>query len=373
MPRSLNSVVIIPMLLLTLIGIIAIWSAAPDVSDKLTGLSRIFANQAVKQIAFTLVALLAFGIILLVNYYKLKDYTYALYIGLLVLILLLIAWGRVSHGARRWFQLGPFALQPSEFMKIVLVLMLARIMMHKRNVERFRDLFVPLIVTLIPFGLVFLQPSLGTALLFLPTFVVMVFVSGTPARNIIIMFVVIAIIAPIGYFFVLKDYQRYRLLGFLTPSTIPSSEGFQLIQSKVAVGSGSIIGRGWGEGDSSGSLFVPERHNDFIFTTISEEWGFVGSSLVIVLYLIMYLGAVFIAYNTREPFGRLAILGLVTYLTAQTFINIGMTIGFAPITGLPMPFVSYGGSSLLSSYIAMGLIVNIGVNQLPSFASRDFE
>lgn len=373
MPRNLNLLIIIPMLALTLIGIFAIWSAQPNITTSQTGLLKLFSYQATKQFIFAIISLGVLGGLLFVNYYRLKDYSYVIYALFVGLVLILAVWGRVSHGARRWFQLGPFAFQPSEFLKIAMVLALARLMMYKNNIDQLKDFIPPILITLIGIIAVLLQPHLGLALILFPTFILMLFAAGARRKDLILLFLILAVIVPIGYFFVMKDYQRSRLIAFLNPGNAPTGDGFQIIQSRVAVGSGGIIGRGWGAGDSTGTLFVPERHNDFIFTAISEEWGFIGSSLIIFLYLLLYLSSLFVAYNTREPFGRLIIVGIISYLTIQTFINIGMTIGLAPITGLPLPFLSYGGSSLLSSYLAMGLIINIGMHQIPSFAAKDFD
>jgi len=373
MPRNLNLLIIIPMLALTLIGIFAIWSAQPESTPTQTGILKLFSYEATKQFVFALISLGVFSAFLFINYYRLRDYSYVIYALFVGLVLILAVWGRVSHGARRWFQLGPFAVQPSEFLKIAMVLALARLMMYKNNIDSFKDFIAPILLTLFAIVAVLMQPHLGMALVLFPTFIIMLFAAGARRKDLIILFLILSVIVPVGYFFVLKDYQRSRLIAFLNPGGAPTGDGFQIIQSRVAVGSGGIIGRGWGAGDSTGTLFVPERHNDFIFTAISEEWGFIGSSLIIFLYLLIYLSSLFVAYNTREPFGRLIIVGIIAFLTIQTFINIGMTIGLAPITGLPLPFLSYGVSSLLSSYIAMGLIINIGMHQLPSFAAKDFE
>ncbi len=384
-PARLNWMLVLPMFLLILIGVLAIWSASPSsagydnigrplVSSSLTDqIQSLIKMYPFKQLLFAGIGLAVFIFILLINYYRLKDVSYLIYLFFLVLLVLVLFMGKTTHGARRWFALGPFAVQPSEFMKIAFVMVLARFMMHKDNISRLTDLIGPLLITFIPMFLILKQPNLGTTLIFLPTLIVMLFVAGARLKHIAIFIIALLLVFLFGYFFVLKDYQKSRLRAFMDPTSAPTSEGFHLIQSRVAVGSGGISGRGWGAGESSATLFVPERHNDFVFTTISEEWGFIGSSFVILLYLMLFLTALISAYQTREPFGRLLIVGLVTYLASQTFINIGMTIGLAPITGITLPFISYGGSSLLSSFIALGLIVNVGLNQVHSFAQRDFE
>jgi rod shape determining protein RodA len=377
--RNLNGLIIIPVILLVLIGVLAIWSVSDDAasdnspSRQMNPLQKIWGIQVIKQLFFLVLALIVFWILLAVNYYRLKDYSYLIYGLCLGLLGILVVWGKLSPGgARRWFSLGPLAFQPSEVTKIALVLALSRLMMYQSRLARLRDFIPPLALTLLPMVLVLLQPNLGTALVMFPTFIVMLIASGTPRRNLVMLFLAILVLAPLSYFVVLKDYQRQRIRTFFNPTSAPTREGFQLIQSRVAVGSGGLIGRQWGQAESTATLFVPERHNDFIFTTISEGWGFVGSSLVILLYLVLFAGALLTAYNIREPFGRLVIIGLVGYLATQTFINIAMTIGLAPITGITLPFISYGGSSLLASFISLALIINIGAQQIPSFSGRDF-
>ncbi|MEK7449839.1 MAG: rod shape-determining protein RodA [Planctomycetota bacterium] len=394
-PVRLNWLLILPVFLLVLIGVLAIWSAGAPFTQRLISSSAETAGENIgssptaisvaaqiknflkihvfKQLIFAVIGLVVFIFLLRINYYVIKDYSYLIYLFILGLLVLVIIIGRVTHGAQRWIPLGPFALQPSEFMKIAFVMALARFMMFKDNVKYMAYFIGPVLLTVIPMGLIFLQPNLGTTLIFLPTLIVMLFVAGARVKHILILIFTLLILFSSGYFFVLKEYQKDRIKAFVNPTRAPSSEGFQLIQSLVAVGSGGFIGRGWGSGESGATLFVPERHNDFVFTTISEEWGFLGSSFVLGLYLLFFLSALGSAYQTREPFGRLLISGLVTYLCVQTFINIGMTIGMAPITGIPLPFISYGGSSLLSSFIAAGLIVNVSLKQIPSFAQRDFE
>lgn len=378
----LNWLILICVFLLVIFGILAIWSSvpSPQVSEDVridsvkAGLRYLFKYHYIKQILFALVSLVILVfIIFFINYYRLKDYAFLIFGIVFLSLILLIVWGKVRQGAQRWFAIGPFTIQPSEFMKIALVLALARLMMFKKNISSFTDYLPPIILTTLSITVVLLQPSLGIALIFLPTFLVMLLVAGAKMRHLVLILGLLIILLPVGYFMILKDYQRARLTAFLDPTKSPTTEGFQLIQSRIAIGSGGLIGRGWGRSEADPELFVPERHNDFIFTVIAEEWGFLGSVFIILLYMLIFISGLSIAYSTREPFGRLITVGLVSYLAVQTYINIGMTMGLAPITGITLPFVSYGGSSLVSSFIAIGLVLNVGRHRLPSFASRDFE
>lgn len=374
-----NWLIIISMLLLTLFGILCMWSLMPtpfglSESQPLGSsatLTKILTFQPAKQIIFGLFSLFIFILILRINYYKLKDYSWAIYLLLLFFLVVLLIMGVFTKGARRWFSFGPIAFQPSEFMKIAMVLMTARILMYKQNLSRLSGLIIPFILTVIPMGLIILQPDLGTALVFLPSLFIMLYVAGARVKYLVIAILLILLTLPVGYF-MLKDYQRSRLKVFIDPSKSPSADAFQLISSRIAIGSGGIIGQGWGDEENTPSVFVPERHNDFVFTIIGEEWGFAGTAFVVFLYFVIIISSLLIATTTREPFGRLIIVGLVTLMTVQVFINIGMTIGLAPVTGLTLPLISYGGSSLLSTFIILGLINNIRIQQIPSFAHRDF-
>ncbi|MFH1228610.1 MAG: rod shape-determining protein RodA [Planctomycetota bacterium] len=376
-----NWVNIIAMLLLTLVGIACMWSIIPSPAgvfeshQQITSgiLMRMLSFQPAKQTLFAVLSLLVFMLILKINYYKLKDYSWFMYFGCLLLLVGLLVLGRFIQGSRRWFSLGPIAFQPSEFMKIATVFVIAQIIMHKQNLNRLGGLIIPFILTVIPMGLILLQPDLGTSLLFMPALFMMLFVGGARLKYLIIAIALIILSFPAAYMWGLKDYQRARLKVFIDPSKSPSSDGYQLLSSRTAVGAGGFLGHNWGGNENATSVFVPERHNDFVFTIIAEEWGFIGASAVIVLYFILLISALLIAATTREPFGRLTIVGLATILTIQISINIGMTIGLAPVTGMTLPFVSYGGSSLLSSFIIVAIINNIRMRQLPSFAYGDFE
>jgi len=178
---------------------------------------------------------------------------------------------------------------------------------------------------------------------------------------------------PLAYLWLMKDYQKTRLHVFLNPSKSPTADGYHLLQSRIAVGSGGFWGSFWRDAEQAPTIFVPSRHNDFIFTVIAEKWGFVGVSVVLLLYFMLLAVSLFVAVSTREPYGRLIIVGITAYLTTQIIINIAMTIGLAPITGITLPLISYGGSSLTSTFIALAFIFNIRNKQIPTFSSRDFE
>jgi rod shape determining protein RodA len=368
------------MILLTLIGIIAIWCVSPS-SDTLfqsgpilsrANLAQAMSYQPIKQASFALLGLLLFILISRWNYYNFKGYAITLYVIAIVFLIALMFYGKLSNGSRRWFYMGPFAFQPSEYMKIITVLTLAHYLMHKTNIARLKGLFIPYLLVLVPMGLILIQPDLGTALVFLPMLFVMVYVAGARVKYLLITVLIGMLFIPVAYLWLMKDYQKARLNVFMNPSKSPTADAYHILQSRIAIGSGGFWGSFWHDADQAPTVFVPSRHNDFIFTVIAEKWGFVGVSVVLFLYFTMLAASLLIATTIREPYGRLIIVGIIAYLTTQIIINIAMTVGLAPITGITLPLVSYGGSSLTSTFIALGLIFNIRNKQIPTFSSRDF-
>lgn len=358
---------------LIVLGVAAIATATPEsvgVTAAATDLGVALAWRPAKQVLFAGIGLTACLLFAWMNYYRWRHFAAVAYLGCLGLLAGLWIYGDVSHGARRWIPLGPLNLQPSEVMKIGLVLGLARFLMYRENLARWRGLLAPFLLTVLPMGLVLMQPDLGTALVFLPVFVAMVLVAGARPAHLIATILLAAACVPIAYEGLLHDYQRKRIDVFFNPESAPMAEGFQLLQARRAVSAGGI----WGSGGSidASPHFVPERHNDFIFTVIAEEWGFIGSTAVVLLYVLLLVLCLRIAWVTREPFGRLIVVGFTTVLAVQAFVNIGMTIGLAPVTGITMPFVSYGGSSLLTSCISAGLVLSVGGRWQPTFAGKDF-
>lgn len=296
------------------------------------------------------------------DYRRLEEWAGLLYaagIGLLLLLIALKLWRTVPS---RWLHLPGFALQPSELMKIFTVLLLARTLKPiGRRTDRYRTLW-PWLVGGVPTLLVMLQPDLGTALVLPPVLLAMLWTSGMPARSLVALCLTGAALLPLGWWG-LHDYQKSRILVFLEPDNPAHARvgGYQLRQSIIALGSGGWTGRGLYEGTQNRLDYLPEDHNDFIFSIIGEEWGLVGTLGVLALFLFLYLSCLKIAYRTREPYGRLVVVGLCTYLAFQTLVNLAMTMGLAPVTGLPLPFVSYGGSSLLTSLAAAGIILGVGM------------
>jgi rod shape determining protein RodA len=305
------------------------------------------------------------GLVLMVLV-TLLDYQYlsrGAYLFLALGILLLVAvwsFGRVASGARRWLTLGPLSFQPSELVKIFLILSFARYFtMTRRNGRlRLRDLLLPLAMVLIPFALIAKQPDLGTALVLFLVACTLIFASGFPLKILLSLTGAGLVALPVGWHF-LKDYQKVRVITLLNPNFDPLGAGYHSWQSKIAIGSGGFWGKGLLAGTQSGLNFLPEKHTDFIFAVFAEEWGFIGAAVLIVLYMALVLRGISIAYMSKDRLGCFIATGVVSMLSVYILFNVGMTVGLTPVVGLPLPLFSYGGSSMLATMVAVGLLLNI--------------
>jgi rod shape determining protein RodA len=319
------------------------------------------------QIAWIVLGLLCFLFFSNFNYRRLWDTTYFLYALAITLLLLVFILGSVRLGAQRWLKIAWFNLQPSELAKLIIVIFLARYFSKKsiydisllsRKFGIFRGLILPFIFIAVPTGLIIEQPDLGSGAIIVMMFIAMLYLTGVRLRYIFIFLLVIALCMP-ALWHILRDYQRDRLMVFLNPNIDPLGAGYTLIQSKIAIGSGSFLGKGWLSGTQSQLHFLPESHTDFIFATFAEEWGFLGGVALLALYYLLVREGVRIAQRTKDAFGRLLAFGISLMLAIQVFVNIAMTMGFMPIVGLPLPLMSYGGSSVAVTFIALGILVSI--------------
>lgn len=337
-----------------------------------------------KQILFFISGIGLMLLILIPSYQRIGRYTYPAF-ALTLLLLLLLVLDRfvdlplipVRKDVRRWVSLGPLSLQPSEFMKLVLVMTLARYLRFRSSYRRLIGLLPPLLLTLIPMGLILRQPDLGTTLMLLPVLFSMLFVAGARLRHLVLVIFLGCATMPFFYFYGMKDYQRQRIeILWRQNSADPNWQrgpGYQLWQSKLALGSGGLWGQGYGEGVFIERELVPEEHNDFIFAIIGHQWGFAGCALVILAYSLIVFFGIEVATSTNDPFGRLLAIGVIVMIVCQALLNIGMTVGLAPITGITLPFVSAGGSSLWANFLALGLLVNIAQRRPMLIAHPPFE
>jgi rod shape determining protein RodA len=359
--RNSFFVILIIAILICLIGVLSIYSSTFQKEGKF------WQTICGRQIIWMIIGLAFFLIISNLDYRRLWDWTYLFYGLAIFLLLLVFILGVARLGAQRWLKIAGFNFQPSEFVKLIIVIFLARYFSGKSvdNVSLssykfgiFRGLILPLILVAVPMLLIIEQPDLGSGVLILLLFIAILFVTGVKLRYIFIL--LLLIILPLPFFWqILRDYQKERLLVFLNPNIDPLGAGYTIIQSKIAIGSSGFFGKGWLSGTQSQLHFLPESHTDFIFATFAEEWGFIGSAALVFLYYFLIREGMLIAESTSDYFGKLLAFGISFMLAIQVFINIAMNLGLAPVVGLPLPLMSYGGSSVLVTFISLGILVNI--------------
>jgi len=317
-----------------------------------------------KQMLWFCIGLLAMVTAFLFNYKILDRWAQPIYFGCILLLIAVLFFGRYIGGSRRWLIIGPLSFQPSELVKIAVILSLAHYYSKDAKTRGFtlRELIRPLMFILLPVILIGMQPDLGTAgLLVLIAASITVFVK-IERRSFIYLIASGAVLVPLIWFF-LKEYQKKRILVFLDPDRDPLGAGYHIIQSKIAIGSGMLSGKGFLKGTQNALSFLPEEHTDFIFSVLAEEWGFLGSVTLVLIFLILIFWGLTVAHGCREPFGTIVAVGISAMIFWQVFINIGMSMGLLPVVGVPLPFVSYGGSSVLTTAIGIGLLLNVSMRR----------
>jgi rod shape determining protein RodA len=324
-----------------------------------------------RQAVWILIGLAAFFAVMPVKPSTLRDFAPVLFALAIALLVAVFAVGEVVKGARRWISLGPMKLQPSELAKIAAILLLARYLAARDMSENWRRLVIPLLIIFLPMALILKQPDLGTALVFVPVLLAMLWVSGVKAKHMLALVVIGLALVPAAWVYGLKDYQKARLVVFLDPENpnrvmkkfVPSDrvadmkkvDSYHLIQSQIAVGHGGLTGKGYGRGTQNTLGYLPEKHTDFIFGVVAEEWGFIGASLLMLLFFALIYIIFSIAAKTGDAFSKFTAVGVGAMFFTHVAVNTGMTVGLAPITGVTLPFLSYGGSSALTFFIALGL------------------
>ena len=318
----------------------------------------------VKQIYWLLLGMALMFFILSFDYRTLVRYAYPFLLFCLILLTLVMFFGRFSSGSQRWLQLGFFSFQPSELTKMALILALTRFFTETDNPHGYglRDLFIPFLIFIVPTLFVFKQPDLGTVVLLVLIYVSILAFIGVHRRTWITLGVACAALAPLLWHF-LKDYQKTRLLTFLNPDLDPLKTGYHIIQSKIAVGSGTFFGKGFLQGTQSQLRFLPEQHTDFIFSVLAEEWGFIGSFFLLFLILLLISRGLKIAYTSKDRAGTILAAGISAMLFWQSFINVGMVLGIVPVVGVPLPLFSYGGTSIITTMIGLGILMNISMRR----------
>lgn len=340
--------------LIIAMGIVTLWNLAPG---------RLGSSIAWRQLTWVAVGLAALVAVASVDYRKLVRAAPALYLVGVGLLLTVFVMGRMVGGARRWIHLGPFTFQPSELFKLIFILTLAWVFTSRWAQPPSRGSLIWTGILLgVPFLLVVRQPDLGTALVLVPVLVAVLVGIGIRLRVLGGLALVAMAAMPLGWL-VLKEYQRARLLVYVDPFRDPLGTAYNVIQAKIAIGSGQLLGKGVSGATQSRLAFLPERHTDFIFAVFAEMWGFVGCLVLILAYALLILRGFEIAVGTRDPRGRLVALGVTTLFATQSLVNMGMVTGLLPIVGIPLPLMSYGGSSMLVSLMALGLLLSVRMRQ----------
>lgn len=355
--KDTDRVIVIVLLCLLCFGLIVLFSASYQ-KQLDTG-----KNFVISQSLWILFGGLLVFLIINTNYHSFLSVAYIIYGIHIIFLILVLVIGRTVLGAQRWISIGGIGFQPSEFSKIFTILALAR--MIGDNPQRLKTLIGiigPFFIILLPMILIFKQPDLGTAIVFLPIFLSMLWI-GQIRLKYFFMIILMGIIGLPVFWNFLKDYQQDRLLVFINPNLDPLGAGYTINQSKIAIGSGGILGKGWLSGTQNQLNFLPERHTDFIFSVVGEEWGFIGVIIVLFLFLLLIKRGLKIAELTSNISGRLIAVGVTTMLALHVIINIGMSLGLMPVVGMPLPFISYGGSATIANLIAIGFLLNVRMHR----------
>lgn len=354
-----NFSVVVIGIMITIIGLFNLYSATNTASY--TGTQGLFTQQLI----YTGMGLILMSVFLIIDYRRLGSTIYTMYIINILLLVLVLFVGRSAYGARRWISLGFFNMQPSELMKLTMVMALARYFSNDVNLDGYtlRDLLVPALMVILPAGLIIIQPDLGSGLVLIAVaFTLFLFVKIN-FKSLLILFFVTAVSLPLVYNFALKDYQKKRVVTFIDPSLDPKGSGYNSIQSRIAVGSGMLTGKGFMKGTQTQLNFLPEHHTDFIFSVFSEEHGFLGSIFLLALYVMLFLSGIRIATRSGNRLGVLLAVGCVAIFFWHTFVNMGMVLGLMPVVGVTLPFMSYGGTSMIVSFMLLGVLQSIALRR----------
>ena len=314
----------------------------------------------VKQLYWLAVGLGVMCVTLTYDYRHLEKLSYPIYILSILLLVAVMFGGKMVSGSRRWLPLGPLAFQPAEIAKIAIILALATYFNRRPRIEAMglKDLIVPGGLVLIPVALIIKQPDLGSGILVALVAASLILFVGVRWRTLMGCGLTLVMLSPVIWHF-LKDYQRQRVLTFLDPGKDPLGAGYHILQSMIAVGSGQFWGKGFLQGTQSQLYFLPEQHTDFVFSVFAEEWGFAGSAVLLLLFTALALWGLSVARDCKERFGHLLAVGVTALIFWQIFINLCMVTGFLPVVGIPLPLFSYGGSSLITTLLGVGFLLNI--------------
>jgi rod shape determining protein RodA len=349
--RDFDWVLLSFVLIICALGVTEIYSAAQSTK---------FAGVHVKQIYWVIAGVGIMFLMSLINYQVLLEHSWTMYAVSIVSLVAVLIFGKKYLGARRWIDMKLFHFQPSEWVKLILILAMAKYFAdyHERELP-FRELVKAGMIVAIPMLMVLKQPDLGTSLTYIPVAVMALILGGMRLKHAAVIVVIAGVLMPGVWKFGLKPYQKDRLTSFVSPEADAKGAGYQVIQSLVAVGSGGIWGKGTTKGSQTQGQFLPVTHTDFIFAAWCEEHGFVGAMLVLLLYFLVLMRLIHNAQTAPDRAGTFLVMGVVAVLAFHVMVNVGMVVGFMPVTGIPLPLMSYGGSSILFMFLAMGIVMNV--------------
>ena len=334
------------------LGVAMIYSTTSDPT-------RATSHMYITQLYAIAIGIVAMVVMLTFDYRTFTDKSHLIYIGLLALLIYVLFLGTVQMGARRWIALRVFNLQPSEFAKVGVALVLAKFFGENRGIPTWTDLGIGGALTVLPLALIMKEPDLGTAVTLIPVFIAVAYLAGMQMRILGVLMLCMVLAAPVAWKFAMNPYQKSRISSFLDPSQDAKGTGYQQIQARITVGSGGLSGKGFRQGTQGQLRFLPVAHNDFIFSVLAEEQGFVGVLVALGLYLFVILRALEAASLAKDRLGSYLVLGVLASFTFQVVYNITMSAGLAPVKGLTLPLMSYGGSSMVATLAGFGLVLNV--------------
>ncbi|MBF0565099.1 MAG: rod shape-determining protein RodA [Nitrospirae bacterium] len=350
------------LLMISLAGVMSIYSATRPM------MSSIQPNYYLKQLLWMCIGVCMLMVVVIFDYAWLKKFGYVLYLLGLFMLLLVLFVGKSGMGAQRWLEFGFFRFQPSDLFRILMIVALSRYLCTlKGPLTRWKFLFSLGVFGILPFILIIKQPHLGTGLIVLATYFFLALSKKIEKTILITILILSLLVLPLlgkTIWKHLKDYQKNRIVAFIDPARDPKGIGYQIEQSKITIGSGMLFGRGYLKGTQGPLRFLPEKHTDFIFSVFAEEWGFVGSMAIFAFYLLLFVRGLDTAVKAKDDFGRFVALGITFMLFLYFIINLGMVIGMMPVVGVPIPFMSYGGTSMVANYMAVGILINIRMRRL---------
>lgn len=349
--RDFDWVLLLFVLIICALGVTEIYSASRG--TKFDGIH-------VKQIYWIVGGIVLMFLVSLVSYQTLLENAWWMYSASIVSLVAVMVFGKRYLGAKRWIDLKVMHFQPSEWVKLILILAMAKYFAdyHERELP-FKELVKAGMIAGVPFLMVLKQPDLGTALTYLPIAVMALFLGGMKMKHAAVLLILAGVMMPLAWHFALKPYQKERLTTFIAPEADAKGSGYQVIQSLVAVGSGGLWGKGTAKGSQTQGQFLPVTHTDFVFAAWSEEHGFVGAAGVLLLYFLVLMRLIHNAQTAPDRAGTFVVMGVVAVLLFHVLVNVGMVVGFMPVTGIPLPLMSYGGSSILFMFLAFGIVMNV--------------